>query len=147
MVEMKEMSFRVFFILIAINAIFIWAIEDEQSPLNEYVGFEVNEEYSQTSLTTLLDDFRIEVQSSVEDLARVDLFAFLNSLLKVGVVVFNIFMTIAFGWTGLITAILSAVGLQSFQIIIITPLLILQFFGAFYLLRDLVSTIRGFGGG
>lgn len=143
MADVKEMSFMLLIILVAISGTYEWARTDvvlgKELGMGEIGGFES---------ATLLNDvntFQISTSQFISSSAQLDIVGFVSSLIELFGTTWNIFSKLMFGWVGLVDGIFNSIGMAGLSVIFIGPIAVMQILGAFYFLRDIVNTLRGVG--
>jgi len=141
--DLKEMSFGILIILVTINALYLWSLE--QDPVKNYVSFTPVNDLNASSLSQDVKTLQISTDESISTALRLDLLGFIQNLAGAFSTVWQIVMKLAFGWLALTQGILDSVGLGSLALVFQVPLLIIQLIGAFYFVRDFINTVRGVG--
>lgn len=141
MADIKQASFMFLIILVSISAVYEWAASEPV--LRDQLGISEIEGFESASLLSDLDTFQISTDNLITTVEQTDILGLLPAMTSFFSSIINIFMRLAFGWSQLVTAIFDSIGVPGISIIFIGPIAVFQMLGAFYLLRDLVNTVRG----
>lgn len=148
MPDFKEMSFMMFFLLVSVSAIYEWANDEAINPvLSRELGVDFIEEFESTTMRNQVLLLQVESTTLISNIVTLNPLYILLSVTSFFSTIWVIFMKLMFGWAALLDSIFSAIGLSELAIVFITPLAVLQLFGALYFIRDIVNTVRGVAGG
>lgn len=144
MADIKQASFMLLVLLVSVSAIYEWAENEDINPvLSKQVGVGSLGDLNSTSLRSNVASVEISVENIIQTTESADILGFLNALVSLFISGFAIFMNILFGWIVLVEGIFASIGLGELSIIFIGPIAIIQLFGLFYFIRDLVNAVRG----
>ena len=146
MPDFKEMSFMMFFLLISISAIYEWANDEELNPvLSRELGVDFIEEFESTTMRAQVSLLQVASTTLISNIVTLNPLYILLSVTSFFSTIWIIFMKLMFGWAALLGAIFDAIGMADLALVFITPLAVIQLFGALYFIRDIVNTVRGVG--
>ena len=144
MPDFKEMSFMMFFLLVSVSAIYEWVNDATVNPvLSRELGVSFIEEFESVTMRSQVLLLQVESTTLISNIATLNPLYILLSVTSFFGTIWVIFMKLMFGWADLLASIFSAVGMVELSVVFIAPLAVMQLFGAFYFIRDIVNTVRG----
>lgn len=141
MADIKQASFMMLILLVSISGVYEWA--QTEPVFKDHLSFEQPSGFESDSLESEVGDITIAGEDLIETSERTDLLSYIGSLLTTFASSFGIVMKLLFGWSLLLNAIFTSIGLDFVSVIFIPPIAIIQLLGIFYFIRDIVNTIRG----
>lgn len=148
MPDMKEMGFILLVLLVSVSGIYEWTKTD--ALLSTQLGVDTVEGFESASLKADLN----VLGESANELVTVNIIStnpitellnFITALQIFFGTVWGIFLKLMFGWSGLVGAIFSSIGMSDLAIVFIVPVSVIQLIAALYFIRDIVNTLRGAG--